>query len=170
MCAFDVIELDGADLRRSPIEERKQRLAAVLRQLHHGIAFNETYGGDGAVIYQHACDGTPYLLTVADGEVRSPFGSRAWINNRNIERGIGEIEMNADPKHKGGYDDVDRAKRARRHQETYTWGAGLRGASVYAGCHRTGEDWMTTTPHPVQSRCAYKSRQIRLERCARIRQ
>jgi hypothetical protein len=41
----------------------------------------------------------------------SPFGSRAWINNRNIERGIGEIEMNADPKHKRGYDDVDRAKR-----------------------------------------------------------
>ena len=54
----------------------------------------------------------PYLLTVADGEVMSPFGSRTWINNRNIERGIGEIEMNADPKHKGGYDDVDRAKRA----------------------------------------------------------
>ena len=25
--------------------------------------------------------------------------------------------MNADPKHKRGYDDVDRAKRARRHQE-----------------------------------------------------
>jgi|ERR1700722_14274132 len=47
----------------------------------------------------------------------SPFGSRAWINNRNIERGIGEIEMNADPKHKGGHDDVDRAKRAWRHQE-----------------------------------------------------
>ena len=45
----------------------------------------------------------------------SPFGSRAWINNRNIERGIGEIEMNADPKHKRGYDDVDRAKRGRRH-------------------------------------------------------
>ena len=47
----------------------------------------------------------------------SPFGSRAWINNRNIERGIGEIEMNADPKHNGGYDDVDRAKGTRRHQE-----------------------------------------------------
>jgi len=28
-----------------------------------------------------------------------------------------EIEMDADPKHKGGHDDVDRAKRARRHQE-----------------------------------------------------
>ena len=41
----------------------------------------------------------------------SPFGSRAWINNLNVGRGIGEIEMNADPKHKRGYDDVDRAKR-----------------------------------------------------------
>jgi hypothetical protein len=45
------------------------------------------------------------------------FWSRAWINNRNIERGIGEIEMSPDPKHNGSYDDVDRAKRARRHQE-----------------------------------------------------
>jgi bifunctional non-homologous end joining protein LigD len=55
LCAFDVIELNGADLRRSPIEERKQRLAAVLRQPHHGIALNQTYEGDGAVIYQHGC-------------------------------------------------------------------------------------------------------------------
>ena len=27
LCAFDIIELDGADLRRSPIEQRKQHLA-----------------------------------------------------------------------------------------------------------------------------------------------
>ena len=47
----------------------------------------------------------------------SPFGCRAWIDDRNIERGIGEIEINADPKHKGGYNDVDRAARARTHQE-----------------------------------------------------
>ena len=55
LCAFDVIELDGADLRRCPIEERKERLAGVLRQPHHAIALNQTYEGDGAVIYQHAC-------------------------------------------------------------------------------------------------------------------
>jgi hypothetical protein len=41
------------------------------------------------------------------------FGSRAWVNNRNIERGIGEIEMNADPKHKGGHDDRTATPRRR---------------------------------------------------------
>jgi bifunctional non-homologous end joining protein LigD len=55
LCAFDVLDLDGADLRPSPIEERKQHLAWALRGQHHGIAINATYNGDGAVIYQHAC-------------------------------------------------------------------------------------------------------------------
>ena len=55
LCAFDIIELDGADLRGSPIEERKQHLAWTLRKRHQGIAVNATYDGDGAVIYEHAC-------------------------------------------------------------------------------------------------------------------
>jgi bifunctional non-homologous end joining protein LigD len=54
LCAFDLIELDGADLRRCPIEERKAA-SGVLRQLHHGIALNATYDSDGPVIYEHAC-------------------------------------------------------------------------------------------------------------------
>jgi len=53
--AFDLLELDGADLRSSPVEERKQHLAWALRERHHGIALNATYDGDGAVIYEHAC-------------------------------------------------------------------------------------------------------------------
>jgi ATP-dependent DNA ligase len=55
LCAFDLLELDGADLRSSPVEERKQHLAWALRERHHGIALNATYDGDGAVIYEHAC-------------------------------------------------------------------------------------------------------------------
>ena len=39
------------------------------------------------------------------------------INDRGIERGIGAIEMNAHPKRKPNYNDLDRAKRARSHQE-----------------------------------------------------
>ena len=54
LCAFDLIELDGADLRRNPIEERKERLAALLRQRHFGMALNVTYTGDGETIYQAA--------------------------------------------------------------------------------------------------------------------
>ena len=55
LCAFDLLELDGADVRLRPIEERKQHLAWVLRQTHPGIAINATYAGDGAVVYEHAC-------------------------------------------------------------------------------------------------------------------
>ena len=31
LCAFDLLELDGKDLRRAPIEERKAALAKLLR-------------------------------------------------------------------------------------------------------------------------------------------
>jgi len=55
LCAFDLLELNGEDLRRLPIEERKRRLAKLLRDAPEGIAYNEHYDGDGATIYRHAC-------------------------------------------------------------------------------------------------------------------
>ncbi len=55
LCAFDLLELDGADIRRDPIEERKRLLSKLLRRPHPGIALNEHYEGDGATIFKHAC-------------------------------------------------------------------------------------------------------------------
>ena len=55
LCAFDLIELDGEDLRRKGIEERKRLLARLLAADHPGIALNQHYEGDGTVIYKHAC-------------------------------------------------------------------------------------------------------------------
>jgi bifunctional non-homologous end joining protein LigD len=52
---FDLLELDGEDLRHTPIEERKRILAKLLSHPHEGIAFNEHYTGDGAIIFKHAC-------------------------------------------------------------------------------------------------------------------
>jgi ATP-dependent DNA ligase len=40
--AFDLVELDGKDLRREPIEERKRLLAKLLRGSHLSIVLNET--------------------------------------------------------------------------------------------------------------------------------
>ena len=42
LCAFDLLEVDGEDLRRKPIEQRKGLLAKLLSRLHAGIAFNRT--------------------------------------------------------------------------------------------------------------------------------
>jgi bifunctional non-homologous end joining protein LigD len=55
LCAFDLLELDGEDLRRTPIETRKLTLKSLLRVKHVGIAFNEHFTADGAIIYRHAC-------------------------------------------------------------------------------------------------------------------
>jgi bifunctional non-homologous end joining protein LigD len=55
LCAFDLIELDGADLRLSPIERRKGALLELLRKTPDGIVFNAHYSADGAIIFKHAC-------------------------------------------------------------------------------------------------------------------
>jgi bifunctional non-homologous end joining protein LigD len=47
LIAFDLIELEGEDLRRSPIEQRKAKLAKLVRGPHPGIVLNEHYEGDG---------------------------------------------------------------------------------------------------------------------------
>ena len=55
LCAFDLIELDGEDLRRRPIEDRKRKLSRLIRTPRPGIVLNEHYEGDGEIVFQHAC-------------------------------------------------------------------------------------------------------------------
>ena len=38
LCAFDLLELDGKDLRREPIENRKALLAKLLKGSHSSVA------------------------------------------------------------------------------------------------------------------------------------
>jgi bifunctional non-homologous end joining protein LigD len=48
LCTFDLLEVNGEDIRAEPIEDRKRRLAGLLRVPHRGIALNETCREDGA--------------------------------------------------------------------------------------------------------------------------
>jgi ATP-dependent DNA ligase len=43
LCAFDLLELDGRDLRREPIEKRKALLAKLLKGSHLGIVLNGAF-------------------------------------------------------------------------------------------------------------------------------
>src|SRR5262245_2028143 len=45
--AFDLIELNGDDLRRDPLEVRKATLASIVSKASAGIRFNEHIEGDG---------------------------------------------------------------------------------------------------------------------------
>jgi hypothetical protein len=55
--AFDLLELDGADLRALPLGERKARLAKLLvrKPIAVAIVFNEHTDEDGAIVFRHAC-------------------------------------------------------------------------------------------------------------------
>jgi bifunctional non-homologous end joining protein LigD len=53
--AFDLIELNGDDLRRDPLEIRKATLASILAKARPGIRFNEHIEGDGPTVFAHAC-------------------------------------------------------------------------------------------------------------------
>jgi bifunctional non-homologous end joining protein LigD len=53
--AFDLIELNGDDLRRDPLEVRKATLASILAKASAGIRFNEHIEGDGPTVFAHAC-------------------------------------------------------------------------------------------------------------------
>ena len=50
-CAFDLLELDGKDLRRHPIEKRKSQLADLLKGSHLSIVLNEHFEEDGALVF-----------------------------------------------------------------------------------------------------------------------
>ena len=53
--AFDLLELNGYDLRRDPLQVRKATLASVVAKAVAGIRFNEHLESDGETVFRHAC-------------------------------------------------------------------------------------------------------------------
>jgi bifunctional non-homologous end joining protein LigD len=52
---FDLLHLDGEDLRRHPWEIRRATLTGLLRRPRAGIRLSEHLDGDGETIFRHAC-------------------------------------------------------------------------------------------------------------------
>jgi bifunctional non-homologous end joining protein LigD len=77
--AFDLLELDGRDLRREPLEVRKATLASVLRKAAPGVQLNEHLEhDDGGVVFRHACK------LGLEGIVSNRFGrSPDWLKMKN---------------------------------------------------------------------------------------
>jgi bifunctional non-homologous end joining protein LigD len=84
LCAFDLLEVNGEDIRREPIEDRKRRLAGLLQLPHDGIALNEHYEGDGATIYKHACAlGCEGIVSKRTGSPYRAGRSAHWFKIKN---------------------------------------------------------------------------------------
>src|SRR6478609_2488881 len=83
--AFDLLELNGTDLRREPIEVRKATLASILRKVRHGIRLNEHLEHpEGAVVFQHACKmGLEGIVSKRLGSRYRSGRSRDWLKFKN---------------------------------------------------------------------------------------
>jgi bifunctional non-homologous end joining protein LigD len=82
--AFDLLELDGDDLRDMPLEDRKKRLARLLGKRQIGIVLSAHTGDDGAAIFQQACK--LGLEGIVSKRLSAPYRSgpsRDWIKVKN---------------------------------------------------------------------------------------
>jgi ATP-dependent DNA ligase len=84
LCAFDLIELEGEDLRHSPIEHRKQKLSRLVRTPHPGIVLNEHYDGDGEIVFKYACKlGCEGVVSKRIGSSYRSGRSPHWVKVKN---------------------------------------------------------------------------------------
>jgi ATP-dependent DNA ligase len=80
LCAFDLLEVDGEDLRRLPIEVRKAGLAQLLREPSPGIALNRWFAVGGDIVFAQACKlGCEGIVSKRLGSPYRSGHSKQWM-------------------------------------------------------------------------------------------
>jgi bifunctional non-homologous end joining protein LigD len=84
--AFDLLELDGEDLRREPLDTRKATLASLLRGSLPGLRLNEHLPHDGESVFWHACKmGLEGIVSKRLGSRYRSGRSKDWLKFKNPE-------------------------------------------------------------------------------------
>jgi ATP-dependent DNA ligase len=82
--AFDLLELNGGDLRNEPLEVRKATLQSLLRNAKPGVRYNEHLNGDGQTIFNHVCKlGLEGIVSKRRDLPYRSGRSKIWIKVRN---------------------------------------------------------------------------------------
>jgi bifunctional non-homologous end joining protein LigD len=83
--AFDLLELNGDDLRREPLEVRKATLASVLAKAGFGLRLNEHLEHhDGELVFRHACKlGLEGIVSKRLGSRYRSGRSPDWLKMKN---------------------------------------------------------------------------------------
>ena len=85
--AFDLLELNGEDVARLPLVERKARLAALLKKPPVGIAYSDHEGGDGEAFRKAACKhGLEGIVSKRLDRPYLPGERGTWIKNKCLNR------------------------------------------------------------------------------------
>ena len=82
--AFDLIELNGNDLRREPLEVRKATLASVLTKARPGLRLDEHIAADGPTVFAHACKmGLEGIVSKRKASSYRSGRSPDWLKSKN---------------------------------------------------------------------------------------
>jgi bifunctional non-homologous end joining protein LigD len=82
--AFELIELNGDDLRREPLEVRKATLASVLAKAAPGLRLNEHIEADGSTVFAHACKmGLEGIVSKRKASTYRSGRSPDWLKSKN---------------------------------------------------------------------------------------
>jgi bifunctional non-homologous end joining protein LigD len=82
--AFDLMEINGDDLRGEAIETRKAALARLLRNVERGLLLNEHIMEPGDVVFRHACKlGLEGIVSKKLGSSYRSGRSRYWVKSKN---------------------------------------------------------------------------------------
>jgi len=88
--AFDLLELDGKDLRREPLTVRKAALASVVVQAGTGLRLNEYVEADGILVFGHACKlGLEGILSKRKASQYRSGRTRDWLKCEHRQYGAG---------------------------------------------------------------------------------
>jgi bifunctional non-homologous end joining protein LigD len=86
-CVFDLLWLDGRDLRRLPLEERRELLEALLRGAPSPLSFSASIEGDLAEILQVTrAAGLEGLIAKRKGSAYDPGANSNWLKIKFQER------------------------------------------------------------------------------------
>jgi bifunctional non-homologous end joining protein LigD len=88
LVAYDVMEVEGQDMRPEALEERRKRLWRLLsrktKAIRDGIQRSEAITGDGTAIFRHACAmGLEGIVSKRIGSRYVSGRTRAWLKTKN---------------------------------------------------------------------------------------
>ena len=79
LVAFDILSLEGEDLRQRPLEERRDALSRLVAKVDT-IQFSASVAGEGAVVFAHACQlGLEGIVSKRAGSRYRSGASRNWL-------------------------------------------------------------------------------------------
>lgn len=85
--AFDLLQLDGDDLRKLPLIERKERLRKIIPAKSFKVQYSDHLVGDGAKMLKHAC--ALGLEGIVSKQLNAPYRSERsadWLKTKCLLR------------------------------------------------------------------------------------